>query len=926
MALPMKIVFAAVATGLLVLGIHDCITNFEENGCEMTWMFEYPTYLNVPVDKSIAKQFPNYKLYVYGEGEYARQISDLKFKGIPVLFIPGNSGSYRQVRSLGSVSLRMGNKLKVGFHFNYFVVDFQDQFSALHGAILPEQTEFVRSCVKKILSMYQSTHPPSSVILVGHSMGGVVARALFTLPGFDPKTVHTIITQNSPHQAPVVMVDSVMDQFYQKVNDYWYHHGNSSLGHVTVVSTGGGYRDYQVRSGLSSLTDILPEDRGISTTTMSVPLAWVSTDHLCSVWCRQMILTTVSALFDIVDKKTKQPTTDVGLRSRVFQHHFLHHSGMEPPPPEGKSIKLDSKVSWEVREGRMWRLHEEKVPAAKYIAFPIASMDGEMGTDSITVLSNITAKNWICACRVPAGQDRCSDCLSLESQAKLLPPRYSDRKFVRLDREELGENTHVVLFIPKGSSKVEIVVDKYRMDTRHLVYEMPSFYDTVISFPISVTDGMAMLQIRNNTVFYSLHLAGLYSPLTAYTAQVSPLRCSHKVDPGFYEGSVMMLSVPWSNENTYNFFKFGETGRLPVKLQNPREEQKEDYYGYEHSEAHLEMYLHPGCQYQLKLILSVGQTMGQFVRFYGTQLPVMFVAVLLLAIGGQLAAFAKDGECLWMPDAVYTYSKPFYMVPVAMVLHAITGMKAVSRHLSSAGVPANDITELASQHLWLQLLPVMLCMSAWLVTILHSYMAHFALAALSRFFALLFCWVPERVLSLGGYLQLGVAALACVSSVTLCGTFGISVSYALLLIKVLRLYQVSLKTGGKVESSQYRFTFLLTLLYMWLVVINAPAMVVWAKGLGLSLHLPMDPSRWAGIVATLCAVSFLTLDSPLQERPFAVQLRWTIYMIAVVSIPYSLIRLYRLNITICITLVLLVSTRLLSPLFRDTSKEHKKEE
>lgn len=45
MALPMKIVFAAVATGLLVLGIHDCITNFEENGCEMTWMFEYPTYL-----------------------------------------------------------------------------------------------------------------------------------------------------------------------------------------------------------------------------------------------------------------------------------------------------------------------------------------------------------------------------------------------------------------------------------------------------------------------------------------------------------------------------------------------------------------------------------------------------------------------------------------------------------------------------------------------------------------------------------------------------------------------------------------------------------------------------------------------------------------------------------------------------------------
>ena len=45
MALPMKAVFAALATGILVWGILDCITNFEENGCEMTWMFEYPKYL-----------------------------------------------------------------------------------------------------------------------------------------------------------------------------------------------------------------------------------------------------------------------------------------------------------------------------------------------------------------------------------------------------------------------------------------------------------------------------------------------------------------------------------------------------------------------------------------------------------------------------------------------------------------------------------------------------------------------------------------------------------------------------------------------------------------------------------------------------------------------------------------------------------------
>ena len=55
----------------------------------------------------------------------------------------------------------------------------------------------------------------------------------------------------------MVAVDSALDLFYQKVNGYWYHHSNTTLGHVTAVSTGGGYRDYQVRSGLTSLDDVM---------------------------------------------------------------------------------------------------------------------------------------------------------------------------------------------------------------------------------------------------------------------------------------------------------------------------------------------------------------------------------------------------------------------------------------------------------------------------------------------------------------------------------------------------------------------------------------------------------------------------------------------------------------------------------------------
>lgn len=49
--------------------------------------------------------------------------------------------------------------------------------------------------------------PPQSVVLVGHSMGGVVARALFTLPRFNSHLVSLIITQASPHLAPVLALD-----------------------------------------------------------------------------------------------------------------------------------------------------------------------------------------------------------------------------------------------------------------------------------------------------------------------------------------------------------------------------------------------------------------------------------------------------------------------------------------------------------------------------------------------------------------------------------------------------------------------------------------------------------------------------------------------------------------------------------------------
>ncbi|PIK34477.1 hypothetical protein BSL78_28697, partial [Apostichopus japonicus] len=159
--------------------------------------------------------FPRYSLYLYSEG--AKKTSNFKLSGIPVLFIPGNAGSYKQVRSLGSVAITKAEESD--YHFNYFSVDLNGEKNALYGGFLLEQTEFVHQCIRHILSFYsEAKNKPKSVVVVGHSMGGVIARGLFTLEGFDPSLVHTIITQATPH-SPVIRIDPLLDEYYWTINN-----------------------------------------------------------------------------------------------------------------------------------------------------------------------------------------------------------------------------------------------------------------------------------------------------------------------------------------------------------------------------------------------------------------------------------------------------------------------------------------------------------------------------------------------------------------------------------------------------------------------------------------------------------------------------------------------------------------------------------
>lgn len=68
----------------------------------------------IALPRRMARQYPAYGLYLYGEGQYAQDTRGLKLTGAPVLFLPGNAGSYKQGEPLPPLTklIHFSNLLK----------------------------------------------------------------------------------------------------------------------------------------------------------------------------------------------------------------------------------------------------------------------------------------------------------------------------------------------------------------------------------------------------------------------------------------------------------------------------------------------------------------------------------------------------------------------------------------------------------------------------------------------------------------------------------------------------------------------------------------------------------------------------------------------------------------------------------------------
>uniref|UniRef100_A0A914Z6M8 GPI inositol-deacylase n=1 Tax=Panagrolaimus superbus TaxID=310955 RepID=A0A914Z6M8_9BILA len=243
------------------------------------------------MDVGFKHDFNGYSLLLYGEGLYVQKfLQDKKVDGLPIIFVPGNAGSAKQARSIGSVLQNKTDLRNTPFHFDVFTLNFNEQFSGLSSSFLLKQADFLEVSVKFVSKMYEN--PPPGIIFIGHSMGGIVIREVVRRPSFDMKQVSLILTFATPHLKPPIIVDSGMYKLWRDIETAW-NETRFTSSHVRVVSISSGLKDEMISETLTRSDN--PTVYHYVTT--GIDRVWVEADHQCIVWCNQLVRHTSRLIF-----------------------------------------------------------------------------------------------------------------------------------------------------------------------------------------------------------------------------------------------------------------------------------------------------------------------------------------------------------------------------------------------------------------------------------------------------------------------------------------------------------------------------------------------------------------------------------------------------------------------------------------------------
>ncbi|TDG41841.1 hypothetical protein AWZ03_011731 [Drosophila navojoa] len=623
----------------------------------MTYMFGEPRFARLQFKAN--NQFPNYGLYYYYEG--VRQPLDpnkMRMNGAPVIFVPGNAGSYKQVRSMASVALRKAREHPgLGIHLDYYTIDFDEELSALYGGYMYHQQSFLKYCIRTIASLYRH---PSPIVLIGHSMGGKLAQSVLTDTDIS-QHINAIISISTPLDNPVLSLDAHLSQFYKETHEKLSYTRTATqpttttnvcqsmhqrplseqsmanqdlsakLDNVLLISTGGGNRDLLVQAGLTT-----SQFNDLHAMTSAIPRVSLSCDHLSAVWCLQFTLVINRFLFNISQRREDGSVFFSNDKQRNMQSALMYF--VKPKTRYHGSINIQTHNNWHeerhlvinkffangLRNDYYELIGLGRQPRYKKLAIEAVNVDNDA--------------NWLFGCESykenATGKNYCDKATSLTHLVQRVPIVDDDlRNIAILDLHNLRQTfkqwTHLLVRLPAGSQRTGYNLDIYDPKDRFLDIRMPRWYASGRRIAINET--------VQGSIHYRMRIADLVEPYQGLRVHVEPLKC---LKPNYRV--TVRVCVPWASgfERYHTLTSPKQKPGLYVNVPTlmPR------HYNTTLNPVLLDFYLDPICRYRISYEYSYADALSRIVlEFYGW-LPAHFICVLLIVLRMQLDHFEEAGS------------------------------------------------------------------------------------------------------------------------------------------------------------------------------------------------------------------------------------------------------------------------------------------
>ncbi|KAI8871078.1 PGAP1-domain-containing protein [Ramicandelaber brevisporus] len=891
--------------------------------CSMSYM--WPEYHHVTSLGTMQSKFATkYHLYLYRETSIDLPVSSI-LTGVPVLFIPGNAGSHKQIRSIAAATAKLSRDMRQSISDNgrlsgkggldVFTISTNEELTAFHGYSLIEQATFVNDAIRHILHLYAvaghnrakyvgtdengNERPlPQSVIVIGHSMGGVVARTAVTLSTHRPGSINTIITIASPHMQPPISFESYVYEMYAEINRFWTSSFiNSTLADSSItakdeelstavetfrdmalVSIAGGNPDFMITSDACDISALVPRNHGFTAFTSGIPRVWTTSDHLCSLWCGQLVEVLSKALIDIVDVSRYGQTKSLPKRIEALERHLLSGYESSIQSKSVHTLAVESAASnneWHKMANSVKIVHHDDSESASFTAridfestgdtLHLVPLKNDSEDATVELISSISPQ--------PAHGLRPVLCRTVTSTAECINVAPSLRTGIlpqRLDATESSEPFSQPLFTYQASLSADEVDKHVQSGATHwgwhfiagsLVRGSISEPTAVVADPSSILSSSGQsADVANVGVHSHVRIDVPESSLLSYSVQLElKLRAGLSPDATPLFWPIVRQSNAYDSEAKYHYnanqFTVDFHGRGIYLFDDTVPLVSEGSMINQWTGVQLDIWTDPSHieSFTLTAKLDWYRSVGRIARRLDMVLIVLPLILTLLLFDVQLRHFVKHRSMLAFTPAAAKVLLTRLPLLTAFLLLIPPLLKAVEHWQQLVGREVHGLMflgTLSDSPVWLLLLVLGLSVGLMLLV---GYVLFIVVKGIAFFaFALKSSWKPtedsdDEVSAASNYETSGISRRLVAAFITtmLVATF-IPYQFAFVIIALstilacartqYRLLNIkSQKQRYQLEQQlEYQMTWLM--IVVWLLPYNAPLLAIWGKNLAVGWY------------------------------------------------------------------------------------------